>query len=167
MTWFIMLSFHELPVKHNNIILLSIGWCDVGGLRDVRHALVQTLEWPAKYPKLFSSCPLRLRSGLLLYGAPGTGKTLLAGVVAKECGLNFISIKVSSMGGRPRFTPTTSPWRTGQSFLGLGLAWISCDWARLDFCSKPAWHVANISLLPHSKLINVTVVVIHCFRVGH
>ena len=48
-----------------------------------------------QYPALFSNCPLRLRSGLLLYGAPGTGKTLLAGVVAKECGLNFISIKVS------------------------------------------------------------------------
>lgn len=46
-----------------------------------------------QYPALFSNCPLRLRSGLLLYGAPGTGKTLLAGVVAKECGLNFISIK--------------------------------------------------------------------------
>ena len=47
-----------------------------------------------QYPTLFANCPLRLRSGLLLYGAPGTGKTLLAGVVAKECGLNFISIKV-------------------------------------------------------------------------
>lgn len=48
-----------------------------------------------QYPMLFSSCPLRLRSGILLYGAPGTGKTLLAGVVARECGLNFISIKVN------------------------------------------------------------------------
>ena len=47
-----------------------------------------------QYPKLFNSCPLRLRSGLLLYGAPGTGKTLLAGVIAKEYGLNFICIKV-------------------------------------------------------------------------
>lgn len=46
-----------------------------------------------QYPSLFSKCPLRLRSGLLLYGPPGTGKTLMAGVVANECGLNFISIK--------------------------------------------------------------------------
>ncbi|XP_062571147.1 peroxisomal ATPase PEX1-like [Saccostrea cucullata] len=71
----------------------ELGWEDVGGLTDVKKTLMETLMWPSKYPMLFSSCPLRLRSGLLLYGAPGTGKTLLAGVVAKECGLNFISIK--------------------------------------------------------------------------
>ena len=47
-----------------------------------------------QYPDLFSQCPLRLRSGLLLYGAPGTGKTLIAGIVAKETNLNFIVIKV-------------------------------------------------------------------------
>ncbi|XP_071084749.1 peroxisomal ATPase PEX1-like [Haliotis cracherodii] len=69
------------------------GWEDVGGLTEVKKMLMETLQWPSKYPQLFLNCPLRLRSGLLLYGAPGTGKTLLAGVVAKECGLNFISIK--------------------------------------------------------------------------
>lgn len=47
-----------------------------------------------QYPLLFSSLPIRYRSGVLLYGAPGTGKTLLAGAVAKESGMNFISIKV-------------------------------------------------------------------------
>lgn len=71
----------------------ELGWSDIGGLTDVKETLIETLQWPTKYPTLFSNCPLRLRSGLLLYGAPGTGKTLLAGVVAKECGLNFISIK--------------------------------------------------------------------------
>jgi peroxin-1 len=71
----------------------SVGWGEVGGLHEVRATLVETLQWPAKYPELFAKCPLRVRSGLLLYGAPGTGKTLLASAVAKECGLNFISIK--------------------------------------------------------------------------
>lgn len=46
-----------------------------------------------QYRKLYAQCPIRLQSGVLLYGAPGTGKTLIAAVVAKEMGLNFISIK--------------------------------------------------------------------------
>uniref|UniRef100_A0A4W5R945 Peroxisomal ATPase PEX1 n=1 Tax=Hucho hucho TaxID=62062 RepID=A0A4W5R945_9TELE len=65
----------------------------VGGLHQVRQLLMDTILLPAKYPVLFSSLPIRQRSGLLLYGAPGTGKTLLAGAVAKESGMNFISIK--------------------------------------------------------------------------
>ncbi|XP_033119787.1 peroxisome biogenesis factor 1-like [Anneissia japonica] len=71
----------------------ELGWKNVGGLTEVKKTLIETLLWPAKYPQLFKNCPLRLRSGLLLYGPPGTGKTLLGGAVAKECGLNFISIK--------------------------------------------------------------------------
>ncbi|XP_071509592.1 peroxisomal ATPase PEX1-like [Diadema antillarum] len=71
----------------------ELGWEDVGGLGQVKQDLVETLQLPTKYPELFANCPLRLRSGLLLYGPPGTGKTLLGSVVAKECGLNFISIK--------------------------------------------------------------------------
>lgn len=50
----------------------------------------------SQYPILFSNLPIRHRSGLLLYGAPGTGKTLLARAVAKESGMNFISIKVGA-----------------------------------------------------------------------
>ncbi|KAK7867333.1 hypothetical protein R5R35_001109 [Gryllus longicercus] len=68
-------------------------WADIGGLSDAKKLLVEMLEWPVQFPELFSQAPLRLQSGLLLYGAPGTGKTLLAGAVAKECGLNFISVK--------------------------------------------------------------------------
>ncbi|XP_066531663.1 peroxisome biogenesis factor 1 isoform X2 [Hoplias malabaricus] len=65
----------------------------VGGLHQARQILMDTVLLPAKYPLLFSSLPIRQRSGVLLYGAPGTGKTLLAGAVAKESGMNFISIK--------------------------------------------------------------------------
>ncbi len=79
------------------------GWGDVGGLTSVKDQLVQTLLWPNKVPffcirfkgtELFAQCPIRQSSGFLLFGLPGTGKTLLAGVIAKECSINFISIKV-------------------------------------------------------------------------
>lgn len=65
----------------------------VGGLKDVRQQLMDTIMLPAKYPALFSKLPIRHRSGVLLYGAPGTGKTLLVRAIAKDSGMNFISIK--------------------------------------------------------------------------
>uniref|UniRef100_A0A8C5T6D3 Peroxisomal ATPase PEX1 n=1 Tax=Malurus cyaneus samueli TaxID=2593467 RepID=A0A8C5T6D3_9PASS len=71
----------------------DLGWDRIGGLKDVKQMLMDTIMLPAKYPELFASLPIRQRSGVLLYGAPGTGKTLLAGVVARESGMNFISIK--------------------------------------------------------------------------
>ncbi|KAG0174872.1 Peroxisome biosynthesis protein pex1 [Apophysomyces sp. BC1034] len=84
-----------VPSSLRGIKLQSSGvnWSDIGGLNETRKALLETLEWPTKYAAVFSQCPLRLRSGLLLYGYPGCGKTLLASAVAKECGLNFISVK--------------------------------------------------------------------------
>ncbi|KAM4686207.1 peroxisomal ATPase PEX1 isoform 6-T7 [Amazona ochrocephala] len=71
----------------------DIGWERIGGLKDVKQILKDTIMLPAKYPELFANLPIRQRSGVLLYGAPGTGKTLLAGVVARESGVNFISVK--------------------------------------------------------------------------
>lgn len=68
-------------------------WSDIGGLQEAKRILLETLEWPTKYAPVFANCPLRLRSGILLYGYPGCGKTLLASAVAGQCGLNFISIK--------------------------------------------------------------------------
>lgn len=65
----------------------------IGGLDETRQILRETLQYPTLYAPIFAKCPLRLRSGLLLYGYPGCGKTLLASAVAGECGLNFISVK--------------------------------------------------------------------------
>ncbi|KAK7729269.1 Peroxisome biosynthesis protein pex1 [Cytospora paraplurivora] len=65
----------------------------IGGLTETRQVLLETLQYPTKYAPIFAQCPLRLRSGILLYGYPGCGKTLLASAVAGECGLNFISVK--------------------------------------------------------------------------
>lgn len=84
-----------VPASLRNVKLQTSGasWKDIGGLTETRKILLETLEWPTKYAPIFASCPLRLRSGLLLYGYPGCGKTLLASAVAGECGLNFISVK--------------------------------------------------------------------------
>ncbi|XP_017279993.1 peroxisome biogenesis factor 1 isoform X2 [Kryptolebias marmoratus] len=71
----------------------GVGLERVGGLREVRQQLMDTVLLPAKYPILFSHLPIRHRSGVLLYGAPGTGKTLLIRAVAKDSAMNFISIK--------------------------------------------------------------------------
>ncbi|GAA6031995.1 hypothetical protein JCM8097_003379 [Rhodosporidiobolus ruineniae] len=85
---FVPLSLRDVKLQKSDV-----QWADIGGLHDARKTLRETLEWPTKYGAIFASCPLRLRSGLLLYGYPGCGKTLLASAVAKECGLNFISVK--------------------------------------------------------------------------
>ncbi|XP_023248076.1 peroxisome biogenesis factor 1 [Copidosoma floridanum] len=68
-------------------------WSDIGGLADVKLTLVEILHWPIRYPNIFKAAPIKLQSGVLLYGMPGTGKTMLAGAIAKECGLNLISVK--------------------------------------------------------------------------
>lgn len=70
-----------------------VKWDDVGGLDSVKAVLRETFEFPTKYARLFKNAPIKLRQGLLLYGPPGCGKTMLASAVAKECGLGFISVK--------------------------------------------------------------------------
>ncbi|NXR34739.1 PEX1 factor, partial [Zosterops hypoxanthus] len=87
-------DFTPLALRNANLHKpKDIGWDRIGGLKDVKQMLRDTILLPAKYPELFANLPIRQRSGILLYGAPGTGKTLLAGVVARESGMNFISIK--------------------------------------------------------------------------
>ncbi|KAJ8104723.1 hypothetical protein OPT61_g10607 [Boeremia exigua] len=83
------------PASLRNVTLQSstTKWDAIGGLTATRQTLLETLQYPTTYAPIFAQCPLRLRSGLLLYGFPGCGKTLLASAVAGECGLNFISVK--------------------------------------------------------------------------
>jgi peroxin-1 len=86
-------GFTPASLKGIKLHKSSVSWQDIGGLEEVRSSLKQTLEWPSKYSFLFKNSPLRHRSGILLYGPPGCGKTMLAYAVAKECQLNFISVK--------------------------------------------------------------------------
>lgn len=71
----------------------TTSWSNIGGLLAAKKILLETLEWPTKYAPIFDKCTLRLRSGILLYGYPGCGKTMLASAISSQCGLNFISVK--------------------------------------------------------------------------
>jgi len=71
----------------------DVRWGDVGGLEEIKQTLKETIEWPLKYEKLFDQAKTQPAKGILLYGSPGTGKTLIAKAVASECGVNFISVK--------------------------------------------------------------------------
>ena len=71
----------------------NIKWTDIGGLDNVKQELIEAVEWPLKHPESFKRLGVRPPRGILLYGAPGTGKTLLAKAVANESEANFILVK--------------------------------------------------------------------------
>ncbi|MFB6213934.1 MAG: AAA family ATPase, partial [Candidatus Nanohaloarchaea archaeon] len=71
----------------------KVSWEDVGGLDEAKEQLREMVEWPQRYPERFEKMGIEVPKGILLYGLPGTGKTLLAKAVANEANANFISIK--------------------------------------------------------------------------
>ena len=77
----------DLELKSNRSL------SEVGGLEAVKKCLMETILWSIKYPVLFSKLPLKAQSSIMLFGAPGTGKTLLVEAIANECRINFIGIK--------------------------------------------------------------------------
>jgi len=70
----------------------NVKWSDIGGLKSAKRELEEALIWPVKYPHVYERMGIEPPRGILLVGAPGTGKTMLAKAVATESGLNFISI---------------------------------------------------------------------------
>ncbi|MEM3138025.1 MAG: CDC48 family AAA ATPase, partial [Thermofilaceae archaeon] len=71
----------------------EIRWSDIGGLEDVKQQLREAVEWPLKHPEFFKEMGIEPPKGVLLYGPPGCGKTLLAKAVATESEANFIAVK--------------------------------------------------------------------------
>ncbi|CAN8103381.1 unnamed protein product [Discula destructiva] len=68
-------------------------WAHVGALRDVRRKLEMSIIGPIKNPARFAAVGIKAAAGILLWGPPGCGKTLVAKAVANESKANFISIK--------------------------------------------------------------------------
>ncbi|KAI3372891.1 hypothetical protein L3Q82_023345 [Scortum barcoo] len=71
----------------------NITWEDIGGLDDVKRELQELVQYPVEHPDKFLKFGMTPSKGVLFYGPPGCGKTLLAKAIANECQANFISIK--------------------------------------------------------------------------
>jgi transitional endoplasmic reticulum ATPase len=75
----------------------TIRWSDIGGLDESIEKLREGIELPLTHPEAFRRISIRPARGFLLYGAPGTGKTLLAKATARESNANFIATKSSDL----------------------------------------------------------------------
>ena len=71
----------------------NVKWTDIGDLNEAKQELKEAVEWPLKYANAFERLGIRPPRGILLFGPPGCGKTLLARAVATESEANFISVK--------------------------------------------------------------------------
>ncbi|MBI2632323.1 AAA family ATPase, partial [Candidatus Pacearchaeota archaeon] len=71
----------------------NVKWNDIGGLFNVKQDLIEVIEWPLTNAEAFKRLGIRPPKGVLLYGPPGCGKTLLAKAVANESQANFIQVK--------------------------------------------------------------------------
>lgn len=80
-------------LRENIVEVPNVSWQDVGGLEDVKRELYETVQYPVEHADKFEKFGMQASKGVLFYGPPGCGKTLLAKAIANECGANFISIK--------------------------------------------------------------------------
>ena len=71
----------------------EVSWDQVGGLKEVKERLKESIEWPLTKPEMFNHFGINPPRGIVLFGAPGTGKTLIAKAIANEAKANFITIK--------------------------------------------------------------------------
>jgi transitional endoplasmic reticulum ATPase len=75
----------------------TITFAEVGGLADVKKAIHRTIILPYQRPDLYAKYGRRAGGGILLYGAPGVGKTMLARATAGECGLPFLNVRIEEI----------------------------------------------------------------------
>jgi transitional endoplasmic reticulum ATPase len=68
----------------------NVSWEDIGGLQNVKKELQELVQYPVEHPEKFLKFGMQPSRGVLFYGPPGCGKTLLAKAVASECSANFV-----------------------------------------------------------------------------
>ena len=80
-------------IRETVVEVPTVTWNDVGGLENVKRELQELVQYPVEHPEKFLKFGMMPSRGVLFYGPPGCGKTLLAKAIANECQANFISIK--------------------------------------------------------------------------
>jgi ribosome biogenesis ATPase len=80
-------------------------WSDIGALHDVRHELHMAIVEPIRRPELFERLGVKNPCGVLMWGPPGCGKTLLAKAVANGSHANFVSVKGPELLNKVGCTP--------------------------------------------------------------
>lgn len=91
---------HERALASHVVSPTDVGvtYDTIGGLEDAKRALREAITYPLKYPRLYNEgVAAEAVKGVLLFGPPGTGKTMLAKAVATEGGANFLSIDASAI----------------------------------------------------------------------
>jgi transitional endoplasmic reticulum ATPase len=80
-------------IRETQVEVPNVTWEDIGGLEKVKEELRELVQYPVEFPEKFLKFGMNPSRGVLFYGPPGCGKTLLAKAIANECQANFISIK--------------------------------------------------------------------------
>jgi transitional endoplasmic reticulum ATPase len=80
-------------LRENKVEVPDVTWQDIGGLEETKRELQEMVRYPIEHRDLFEQFGMQASRGVLFYGPPGCGKTLMAKAIANECGANFISVK--------------------------------------------------------------------------
>jgi len=90
---FAMGATNPSALRETIVEVPNVSWNDIGGLENVKRELQELVQYPVEHPEKFLKFGMTPSKGVLFYGPPGCGKTLLAKAIANECQANFISIK--------------------------------------------------------------------------
>lgn len=80
-------------LRDSKVEVPDIKWEDIGGLEETKRELQEMVRYPIEHRHLFERFGMQASRGVLFYGPPGCGKTLMAKAIANECGANFLSVK--------------------------------------------------------------------------
>ena len=86
-------TVNPAALRETNVEVPTVKWEDIGGLEDVKKQLQEIILYPIEHPEKYAKFGQKPPKGVLFYGPPGCGKTLMAKAVANECSSNFVSIK--------------------------------------------------------------------------